>query len=99
MRKYQKFADKTSEILADMGLHITKVLGHDNGYVIDFIFANGDEGSFRKESGNNGYTIDKTVDGHFKYLNDLCHFVKDSFYFDKKEDALEMLEKYIIKNR
>ena len=98
-RKNQKFADKTSEILADMGLHITKVFGHDRGYVIDFIFADSDEGSFRKESGNNGYTIDKTVDGNFKYLNDLCHFVKDRFHFDTKEEALEMLEKYIIKNR
>ena len=100
MRKHQKFADKTSEILADMGLHITRVYGYDGGYVINFIFADGDEGEFRKgRVANDQYTVNKTIDGHDKYLNDLCHFVKDGFHFDKKEEALEMLEKYIIKNR
>lgn len=98
-RKNQKFADKTSEILTNMGLHITKINAWDDGYRINFIFADGDEGEFRKSRIFTGYIINKTIDGHDKYLNDLCHFVKDDFHFDKKEEALEMLEKYIIKNR
>lgn len=97
VQRQQELAIEMSNTLSNIGLTIIKTNGFEAGYWVQFRFPNGDEGLLRKL--NNEYQIEQIVDNRKKWLNDLCHFVFDWFDFNSEEDALNTLEKYIIKHR
>ena len=97
-----KYADDMEEALSNLGLDIIDKKAQDYSAEITFKYPNSNDiGIFEKYRIK--FNVYKLIDGNkddTRTLNDLCHFVKQTYFsFNTVEEAVEMLEKYIIKNR
>lgn len=83
--------------LSNMGLVITDKKADDSNISVIFRYNDGSTGTFKYRY--NRYVITKEIDDETKYLNELCHFVKNRVEIHTLDEAINILHRYISKYR